>query len=156
MHPTLSEVNLKTSLKLFFRDHFENREENPIPIMYDKNVTDPYVSGVKNITSVNEWITINFTDKFMNDVSTQVVEFVICTRQDPDGRRIEEIVDEVNELLFPENGHLTIPFYDLKTDTVIGSIFFMKKKYGDSGIQLAADGTKFYMSIVPFRWVASL
>ncbi len=157
MHPTLSEVNLKTSLKKFFRDHFEGREENPIPIMFDKTIDDPYTAGRKGDDStVKEWITVNFADKFVQDVSHISVEIFICTRQDPDDLRIEEIVDEVNQLLFPEKAHLTIPFYDVKTEIIVGTIFFMKRKYADSGIQLAVDGTKFCLMIVPFKWVASL
>ena len=157
MNPTISEVNLKTSLKKGFRDYFENRDENSIPIMFDKTIDDPYVSGRKGDTSTaSEWITINFVDKHLDDVSIQVVEIFICSRQDPEGLRIEEMVDDVNGFLFPENKHCTLPFYDVKTEEVIGHIFFHKAKYADSGIQLAVDGTKFCLMTVPFKWVASL
>lgn len=157
MNPTISEVNIKTSIKKGFRDYFENREEAPIPIMFDKTVGEPYVAGRKGDEStVHEWITVNFIDKLLDDVSIQVVEIYICSRQDPDGLRIEEMVDDVNAFLFPENKHFTLPFYNVETEEVIGTIFFHKRKYTDSGIQLGADGTKFCLMTVPFRWIASL
>jgi hypothetical protein len=151
--PTLSEVNLKTSLKMYLRNYFENGSD-PIPVLFDKSVSDPYVSGMSSPTGVNRWLTILFDLKRIGDVSVQLVEFFCCTKQDADGSEIEKLVDKVNGLLFPENGHLTIPFIDVATERIIGYLFFLKNKHPETGIQTAADGSKFNIISVYFKWIA--
>lgn len=152
MHPTLSEVNVKTSLKLFFNEKFKDI----VPVMYDKSVTEPYVSTTDMSAVVERWVTILFRSMDKGDVSELVTEIFCCSRRDTDNMLIEELVDEINAILFPENGHLTIPLYDVKTETEVGTIFFLKRLYGQTGIFTAIDGTKYQIISVPFRWIASL
>ncbi len=152
MHPTLSEVNLKTSLKLFFNQKFT--VEKSIPIVYDKAVSEPYISSNNMIEITTQWISILFRNTDKDDVSELVVEIFCCVRKDADSVIMERLVDEVNDVLFPENGHLTIPFYDIQTETKIGEIFFLKKLYGQSGSFTAIDGTNYSIFSVPLKWVA--
>lgn len=152
MHPTLSEVNIKTSLKLFFNEKFDGI----VPIMYDKSVTDPYVSTTNMGEVVDRWLTILFRATDKADVSEVVTEIFCCSRKDTDNMLIEELVDEVNAVLFPENGHLTIPLYNVQSETVIGNLFFLKQLYGQTGIFTAIDGTKYQIISVPFRWIACI
>ena len=150
MHPTLSEVNIKTSLKLFFNEKFDGI----VPIMYDKSVTYPYVSTTNMGEVVDRWLTILFRATDKADVSEVVTEIFCCSRKDTDNMLIEELVDEVNAVLFPENGHLTIPLYNVQSETVIGHLFFLKRLYGQTGTFTAIDGTKYSAFSVPIKWIA--
>lgn len=152
MHPTLSQVNVKTSLKLFFNEKFGVEKE--IPIIYDKSVTDPFVTSTEMGGVVDKWLTILFrnTDKF--DVSEMTVEIFCCARKESDDLVMDRLMDDVNSILFPENGHLSIPFYDVQTETIIGNLFFLKRLYGQTGSFNAVDGTKYAIFSVPIKWIA--
>ena len=151
MHPTLSEVNIKTSLKLFFNNVFPT-----IPIIYDKMVSDPYVTSMNPIGDTDRWLTILFQNTTKDDVSEVVIEIICCCRKDVDHQRMEDLVDKVNEVLFPEDAHLTIPLYNVKTEAEIGKLFFLKRLYGETGVFSAIDGTNYRMFSVPMKWIASV
>jgi len=153
LNPTISETNLKTSLRMFFYEEFENKRDTPVT--FDKGLSIPYTSGQVGKDSADRWIAIFFNIRRHSILSEQIVDFYCCTRKDVDQVILDEVMDIIIETLYPDDHNLVIPFYDVQSEEIIGHLFPLRI-YQQYGNQTALDGTNFKVISVGFRWATTL
>ena len=108
LHPTLSEANLRRSVKKFFLDGLPGKH-----VIFDRSFSPPEDQNIL------EWVHIRTGNMLPRIVSEAVVTIYMFTRQDLEGDRLAELRDEVMELIYP--CHLTL--YDESWNNVGGIIF---------------------------------
>jgi len=150
LDPTARKANFRDSIKKYLVDSL-NRSSG-IELTFDKMLTAPTLQG----TSVDRWVSVVFGPVERKSMSTAYLELYCCTRKDPEGFRLSQLVDTVV-------GYLTDP--DM-TDTMkritlyrsypsqpwesIGSIVFQEILESDEMVY--EDMTKFVILTVTCRW----
>ncbi len=153
LNPTISETNLKTSLRFFFYEEFEQKRE--VPVTFDRGLSLPYTSGQVTEDSIGSWIAIFFNIRRYDILSEQIIDFYCCSRKDVDNVVLDEVMDIIMETIFPEDKNITIPFYDVESEEIIGHIFPLRI-YQQYGNQTALDGTNFKVVSVGFKWATTI
>ena len=87
------ESNIRDSLKKYFVDNLYKTEG--IQLTFDKYLTTPNVQG----KAVDKWVSINFGDMFMSELSTHILEIYCCTRKDGEGFKLAQLRDKVYSYL---------------------------------------------------------
>jgi len=153
LNPTISETNLKTSLRMFFYEEFEKQRD--LPVTFDKGLSIPYTAGQVKEDSVGYWLAIFFNIRRHSIMSEQIVDFYCCSRKDVDQVLLDNVIDLIYEVLYPEDHNVTIPLYDVQSEEVIGHLFPLRI-YEQYGNQTALDGTNFKLISVGFRWATTI
>ncbi|MFW6364428.1 MAG: hypothetical protein ACOCZ4_00335 [Bacteroidota bacterium] len=153
LNPTISEANLKTSLRMFFYEEFEQKRDTPVT--FDRGLSLPYTSGQVGEDSLDGWIAVFFNVRNFGILSEQIIDFYCCSRKDVDQVILDDIMDIIMETLYPEDHNVTIPFYDVETEEIIGHIFPLRI-YQQQGNQTALDGTNFKVVSVGFKWATTI
>ncbi len=153
LNPTISETNLKTSLRMFFYEEFEEKRETLIT--FDRGLSLPYTSGQVSEKSIDSWIAVFFNVRRYDTLSEQVIDFYCCSRKDVDQVILDEVMDIIMETIFPEDKNIIIPFYNVEDEEIIGHLF-PTRIYQQYGNQTALDGTNFKVVSVGFKWATTI
>jgi len=153
MHPTISNLNVNSSIKVFLYEELENKRE--VPLTFDRSLSVPKFTRLPETDSIDKWCSVLFQRKNLQFVSEQVVEFICCSRQDVDQVKLSECIDLLYEVLFPEETKCVFPLYNVNEDDIIGHLF-LNTFYGESGFGNAIDKTNICSITVGFKWIPIL
>ena len=93
LDPTQRESNFRDSIKKYFVDNLFT--DNEIQITFDISIPAPKVQG--NIPS--RWVTIDFGDGNMDNISEFTLRIYCNTKHDPEGFRLAQLRDTVYNFL---------------------------------------------------------
>lgn len=150
LEDTAKESNLRDSIKKYFVDNLYKTDG--IPLTFDRYLSTPNVQG----KAVDRWVSINFGDMFLSEMSTHILEIYCCTRKDGEGFRLAQLRDKVYARLTDNtmtDSMAGIPFYRSRAMgawTVIGSI--LVQEVMESRQFEAEDGTKFKILTTRLRF----
>ena len=150
LEDTAKESNIRDSIKRYWVDNLYKIDG--IPLTFDKYLSTPNVQG----QAVDRWVSINFGDMFLSDLSTHIIEIYCCTRKDGEGFKLAQLRDKVYARLTDNtmtDGMAAIPFYRSRatgTWTSIGSILI--QDIMESRQFEAEDGTKFKILTTRLRF----
>ena len=150
MHPTISVNNVNTSIKLFFYEELENIRE--LPLSFDRSLSMPNYTRQSKVGSIDKWVTVLFQNKTLANVSEQVIEFICCSRQDVDQVKLAEVIDLLQEVLFPQDKKCVFPLYNIVDEGIVGHLF-LNTFYGQTGFGIAKDKTNICSITVGFKWI---
>jgi len=89
LDPTARRSNIKDSVKKHFVDNVETIEG--IPVLFDRSLISPDLQD----RSVHRWVTVVMGEMEISDLSDILIEVYCCTRQDPEGFKLAQVVDKV-------------------------------------------------------------
>jgi hypothetical protein len=149
LDPTARSTNVKDSIKKFFVDNLFRSEGRKVT--FDKALSAPRIQG--NVPA-SEWISIKMGALTREALSTQLITVYCCTRQDPEGYKLAQLVDTVMGYLTDSamtDGMKRIPFYrsyESQAWTLLGALI-VQDPIDESEEMEASDETKF--KILTFR-----
>lgn len=144
------ESNIRDSIKKYFVDTLYKGDG--VPLTFDRYISTPNVQG----KAIDRWVSINFGDMFLSDMSTHIVEIYCCTRKDGEGFKLAQLRDKVYAHLTDNtmtDGMAGVPFYRSRATgawTVIGSM--VVQDVMESRQFEAEDGTKFKILTTRLRF----
>ena len=144
------ESNVRDSIKRYFVETLYKTDG--VPLTFDKYIATPNVQG----EAVDRWVSINFGDMFLSEMSTHIIELYCCTRKDGEGFKLAQLRDKAYARLTDNtmtDGMAGIPFYRSRATgpwTVIGSI--LVQEIMESRQFEAEDGTKFKILTTKLRF----
>jgi len=153
LDPSAKRINIKRSLKKYFVDNIELAQS--ITVTFDKSLSAPKVQG----TTITNWVAIRIGSMAKGSESELQVDLYCCSRRDPEGKVLSEVVDKVTQYLSDTTKTDTmarIPFYDTSALpwTSIGS--FVITDVIDSEEMEAPDETKFVVLSCLLKWSAKV
>lgn len=149
---TAKESNVRDSLKKYFVDSLVTVEG--LNVTFDKYLAVPNVQG----KAVDRWVSINFGDLMMSELSSHMLRIMPCTRADSEGFKLAQLRDKVIKYLSDNtqtDGMARIPFYRSRADgnwTLLAGGFVIPQPIHESGQYDADDGTKFKVINVRLRF----
>jgi len=105
---TAKESNIRDSIKRYFADNLYKTDG--ISLTFDRYLSTPNIQG----HAVDRWVSINFGDMQMSELSTHVLNIYCCTRSDGEGFKLAQLRDKVYKYLVDStttDGMARIPFY---------------------------------------------
>jgi hypothetical protein len=147
---TAKESNIRDSIKKYFVDNLYTTDG--VPLTFDKYLSTPNVQG----KAVDRWVSINFGDMFLSELSTHIIEIYCCTRKDGEGFKLAQLRDKVYARLTDNtmtDGMAAIPFYRSRATgswTSIGSM--LVQEVMESRQFESEDGTKFKILTTRLRF----
>lgn len=91
---TARESNVRDSIKKYFVDNL--KRSSGVELLFDKGLATP---NLANKNSVTRWVSINFNSIQREKLSTLLLDFYCCTREDSEGFRLAQLTDLVIGLL---------------------------------------------------------
>lgn len=156
LDPTARSTNVKDSIKRFFVDNLFRSEGRKIT--FDKALSAPRIQG--NVPA-NEWISIKMGALTREVLSTQHLTVYCCTRQDPEGYKLAQLVDTVMGYLTDStmtDGMKRIPFYRsyASQDWELLGALIVQDPVEESEEMEASDETKFKILTVILRFASKV
>jgi|GEM_PF-1166121 len=105
---TAKEANIRDSIKKFFVDSLYSTEG--VQLTFDRYLATPNIQG----HGVDRWVSINFGDLQMSELSTHTLNIYCCTRSDGEGFKLAQLRDKVYKYLVDgdrTDGMARISFY---------------------------------------------
>jgi hypothetical protein len=155
LDPTCSELNIKGSVKRFFKTGLTTA--SGIQVTFDAGLIPPRLQGVE----VTEWVAVLFGPMELDTLSVLEIDVFVNTRQDNEGFNLARLRDTVFGLLSDNSdayatGSARIPFYQTFTDKeweLIGALVVNRVTETTVNPPLA-DGTKSKQLSVTLRFAA--
>lgn len=150
LEDTAKESNIRDSIKKYWVDTLYKTDG--IHLTFDKYISTPNVQG----QTIDRWVSINFGDMFLSEMSTHIIEIYCCTRKDGEGFKLAQLRDKVYARLTDNtmtDGMAAFTFYRSRATgawTSIGSIIIQEVM--ESRQFEADDGTKFKILTTTLRF----
>ena len=151
---TVRESNVWDSIRKFFVDNLA-KGGPAIPIMFDSGISEPKVSGNKDL--VEKWLNIESGEILTGSVSSYKFDVVCCTRKDNAGFKLTQLRDTLMQYLKPNGEQGIIPLYQTRvkpapwTDTGIGMLICIDS---ESKKINATNEIKFKVLTITLLWGA--
>jgi len=148
---TAKESNIRDSIKKYFVDTLYKTEG--VQLSFDKYLSTPNVQG----HSVDRWVSINFGDMRLSDLSTHVLNVYCCTRSDGEGFKLAQLRDKAFSYLTDNtqtDGMARFPLYRSRASGVWTQQpgGFLVQDVMESRQFETEDGTKFKILTVTLRF----
>lgn len=137
IHDTISEANIRRSLKKHFVDNLETAEN--VTVMFDRLYQDPGNNTTK-------WICVRTRNPIMNHVSSIDMIIHLFTKKDKEGDLLAELRDLVFDYMINP-----IPLYDANWDIVVYMKVFHES---ESETTYLPDNGKMKYMIFSLKWGA--
>lgn len=155
LDPTAQEQNIRSSLKKFFK---EELGANNIPVLFDRNITDPYTPSVSG-TMATKWVTVSFGPLDLQGMSDFSINVTCFTRQDSEGVELSKLKDLVLSLLVDEeqtDSCKRIDLFDVSCTPWRRISSFLVIRGRESKQFEVVDGTKAKILPVRLKWGAAI
>lgn len=137
IHDTISEANIRRSLKKHFVDNLETVES--VTVMFDRLYQDPH-------NDVTKWICVRTQDLLPDHVSSIDAVIYLFTKRDQEGDLLAELRDTVfNYMINP------IPLYDISWN-VVGYMKVFHESESDTAY--LPDNGKMKSMVFSLKWGA--
>jgi hypothetical protein len=148
---TSKESNIRDSEKKYFSDSLETGEG--LSLTFDKYLSTPRVQG----KDVDRWVSINFGDMSLSDLSVHDLQIYCCTRKDSEGFKLAQLRDKVFAYLTDNtqtDGMARFPFYRSRATGAWTQLDggFVVQDVMESRQMETDDGTKFKILTVRLRF----
>jgi len=131
--PSALTLNVRLSIKRTLSDYFE--AELGVPLVFDLSEAFPFTPSM----DVKEWISVHYGPTISGNLSRMFISFYICTRNDYEGTRLQELEDALRELLATPTNLWSIVS---GVWTVIGKISYIVRTSSEGFDDLGKDNTK--------------
>ncbi len=148
---TAKESNIRDSVKKFWVDSLYTALG--VQITFDKYLSTPNVQG----HAVDKWVSINFGDLSLSEMSIHDLQIICCTRSDGEGFKLAQLRDKVYSLLTDNtqtDGMARFPFYRSRATgawTQLAGGFIVQEVMESRQFE-ADDGTKYKVLTVRLRF----
>jgi len=149
---TAKESNLRDSIKKYFVDNLYTTEG--VNVSFDRYLSTPNVQT----KATDRWVTVNFGNMSMSDLSQYTLAIYCCTRADGEGFKLAQLRDKVFKYLVDTampDGMARIPFYRSRADgawTLLDGGIVVQGPVIESAQYEADDGTKFKILDIRLRF----
>jgi len=152
---TSKESNIRDSIKKYWVDNLYTTDG--VQLTFDKYLSTPNVQG----HAVDKWVSINFGDMQLSDMSYHILNIYCCTRSDGEGFKLAQLRDKTFKYLVDGD----------KTDGMARIAFYRSRASGawtllDGGMVVqdvtesrqfeAEDGTKYKILTCRLRFSAKV
>ena len=148
---TAKESNIRDSVKKFWVDSLYTALG--VQITFDKYLSTPSIQGHQ----VDKWVSINFGDLHLSELSTHDLQLICCTRSDGEGFKLAQLRDKVYSLLTDNtqtDGMARFAFYRSRASgawTQLDGGFIVQEVMESRQFE-ADDGTKYKVLTVRLRF----
>ena len=148
---TAKEANVRDSIKKYWVDNLYTTEK--VQLTFDRYLSVPNIQG----HSVDRWVSVNFGDIQMSELSTHVLNVYCCTRSDAEGFKLAQLRDKVYKYMVDgtqTDGMARIPFYRSRASgswTLLGTGMVIQDVMESRQFE-AEDGTKFKIMTCRLRF----
>uniref|UniRef100_A0A6M3XNQ6 Tail protein n=1 Tax=viral metagenome TaxID=1070528 RepID=A0A6M3XNQ6_9ZZZZ len=148
---TAKEANIRDSLKKYMVDSIYTTEG--IQLTFDKYLSTPSIQGHE----VDKWVSINFGDMGLSELSIHDLTVICCTRKDGEGFKLAQLRDKVYKYLVDNtqtDGMARFPLYRSRatgTWTQLDGGFIVQEVMESRQFE-ADDGTKYKVLTVRLRF----
>ena len=148
---TAKESNIRDSIKRYLIDSIYTAEG--VQLTFDKYLSTPSIQGHQ----VDKWVSINFGDLHLSELSTHDLQLICCTRSDGEGFKLAQLRDKVYSLLTDNtqtDGMARFAFYRSRASgawTQLDGGFIVQKVMESRQFE-ADDGTKYKILTVRLRF----
>jgi hypothetical protein len=145
------EANIRDSIKKYMVDSLYTGQG--IELTFDRYISTPNVQG----HAVDRWVSINFGEMRLNDMSTHILNIYCCTRSDGEGFKLAQLRDKVYAYLADNtqtDGMARFPLYRSRASgawTQLSGGFIVQDVMQSQQFE-ADDGTKFKILTVTLRF----
>lgn len=150
---TAKEANYRVSIKKYLLDSLETAESKKV--MFDKQLGDPDLSD----KSIEEWVSVNIGPMVRAQLAQGFLNLTCCTREDPEGDALGELVDTVFGYLRKEDGgYQSIPFLIAGSPptAMVPPQVLTLGSVTESSESTAPDGTKYKVLTCEIKWAAKI
>jgi len=152
---TAKESNIRDSIKKYFVDNLYTSEG--VPLTFDRYLDIPNVQG----HALDKWVSINFGDMFMTELSTHILNIYCCTRADSEGFKLAQLRDKVYKYLVNgdnTDGMARIAFYRSRAsgDWTLLTTGMVVQEVMESRQFETEDGTKYKILTVKLRFASKV
>jgi len=148
---TAKESNIRDSIKKMFIDNLYTAEG--VQLTFDKYLSTPSVQGHQ----VDKWVSVNFGDMSLSELSTHDLTVICCTRSDGEGFKLAQLRDKVYKYLTDNtqtDGMARFAFYRSRATgawTQLDGGFIVQNVMESRQFE-ADDGTKYKVLTVRLRF----
>ena len=148
---TAKESNIRDSLKKYMVDSLYTTEG--VQLTFDKYLSTPSIQGHQ----VDKWVSINFGDMHLSELSTHDLQIICCTRSDGEGFKLAQLRDKVYKYLTDStqtDGMARFAFYRSRASgawTQLDGGFIVQEVMESRQFE-ADDGTKYKVLTVRLRF----
>lgn len=153
LNPLSKEANVKSSLKKYFVDAFGTA------VTFDTSLASPDLRE-QGTSAIKQWYNVDFGEFGRKDLAEYFFEIYCLSRQDPEGAKLAQSVDEIMDLLVDStktDGMRRIPLYDASSApwSLLGAMV-VQDIWDAPTLSMAEDETKIKVLSVRLRWGAAM
>ena len=148
---TAKESNVRDSIKRYFVDSLHTAEG--LQVTFDRYLSTPNLRS----KAVDRWVSINFGNMELSELSFYMLNIYCCTRSDSEGFKLAQLRDKVFKYLTDNtqtDGMARIPFYRSRADgnwTLLSNGFVVQDVIESQQFE-ADDGTKYKILTARLRF----
>ena len=152
--PSVSESNLRNSVKKYFVDSLETAQG--VKVIFDRTIT----SALTDASNIDAFLVINFGSLVRDKLASHLLEINCCTKEDVEGWKLAQLSDKVLGTLIDTEMSDTIrriPLYNTEIAghwEQIGSLYVSAVYEGKE--QFIADKTRYKSITVDLQWAMKI